>query len=73
MNLASILGIIATINPVEITRSFIELYELAASAFGEDDQVVLKEALADARADNDEARARVRAKLEAAQARTGGP
>lgn len=68
MALARILGIIATTNPIEITESFIRLYNLASSTLNPEDQETAKEALADARADNDEARARVRAKLEAAEA-----
>jgi hypothetical protein len=65
--LATLLDVLMRVNVDELTDRFVELYEAVASTLGEDDQEVAKAALADKRLDNDEAHARLQAKLEAAK------
>lgn len=65
--LVTLLDILSRVNVDELTDRFVELYEAAVSMLNPEDQATAKAALEDLREDNDEAHARLQAKLEAAK------
>ncbi len=65
--LATLLDVLTRVDVDELSDRFIELYEAVTGTLSVGDQAVAKEALADKRLDNDEAHARLQAKLEAAK------
>ena len=67
--LAQILELLTRVRVDELTERFVELFHLATSLLGEDDQKVAQEALADLRAGNDLDHARLQARLAEAKNR----